>query len=383
MPSRPRIAIACSGLGHIQRGIESWAFDLARGLRHAGMAVELFGGGAMDGVTALRCARRTGAANQRVTTILRRLGGWRYGFGSTYETEQSTFALSLWPRIRRGFDILHVQDPTLALWFEQAHRAGISQPQVIYANGTGEGVATMRRFRTVQLLTEQARAAFLVHESTGTRTFVIPNFIDTGTFKPGDRRQAREAFGLPHDRTIVLCCAAIRRFHKRIDHLLDAFHLMLRQTGEDAMLVVAGARESDTDTLTSYGTQLLGDRVRFLIDVPRHSMPMLYRSADTFVLASLQEMFGIVLLEAMASGLPVACHDNPDFRSIVGPVGSFGDLTNDDALAAAISAAITRSRDPHSADDARRHVEETFSETAIMPRFMVMYDSVMRAPPGR
>ena len=122
----PRIAVACSGLGHVQRGIEAWAGDLAHALNKAGVAVSLFGGAPADGVIDVPCLRRTSRRARILARLFRHVGGWHYGAGSPYEIEQATFSLALWPRIRRGFDILHVQDPLIATWFENAYRRGLS-----------------------------------------------------------------------------------------------------------------------------------------------------------------------------------------------------------------------------------------------------------------
>ncbi len=140
---------------------------------------------------------------------------------------------------------------------------------------------------------------------------MIPNFVDTSRFCPGEQAVERAKFGLPPDRTVILCCAAIRSFHKRIDVLLQSFDALCRRKKTDAILVIAGGREAETDELIASGTRLLQDRVRFLPDLPRASMPDLYRAGDAFVLPSLHEMFGIVLLEALATGLPVLCNDTP------------------------------------------------------------------------
>ena len=366
-----RVAIACSGLGHVQRGIESWASDLARGLRRAGVAVSLFGGAPATDVIALPCLKRTGRANRLLTGTFRHIGGWRYGAGSPYEIEQSSFSLSLWPRIRRGFDVLHVQDPLIAMVFERAHHMGISAPRVIYANGTGEDGNVMRRFGNLQLLTPQAREEWQAPPDQS--VFMIPNFVDTTTFTPGDRQSARARFGLPTDKVIVLCCAAIRRVHKRIDYLLSEFATIPRQ---DALLVVAGGREPDSDAIIAEGTRLLGDRVRFLPDVPREHMPELYRAADVFVLASLYEMFGIVLIEAMACGLPVVCHDTAGFRAITGPAGNLCDASVPGGLAAGIVALLDPETRSAFARRARLQAEQQFSETVVIPDIIAMYRSV-------
>ena len=57
------------------------------------------------------------------------------GIGNNYDVEQALFALALWPKIRTRYDILHVQDPTLALILDRLYRLGLSRPRVILANG--------------------------------------------------------------------------------------------------------------------------------------------------------------------------------------------------------------------------------------------------------
>ena len=376
MSASPRIAVACSGLGHIQRGIESWAADLTRALRRAGADVTLFAGARAEGAVALPALRRTGAAATTLTGGLRHLGGWRYGMGSAYDVEQTSFAFHLWRHIRRRFDILHVQDPMIAIWLDRAHRAGLSRPKVIYANGTGEGAAVMRRFSFLQVLTQTAADAWMPQKPADQMAFAIPNFIDTTRFQPGDRAGPRARFGLPPGQTIILCCAAIRRFHKRIDSLIQAFAAV----PSDAMLVIAGGREADTDELIAEGTATLGDRIRFLPDLPRDRMPDLYRAADAFVLPSLHEMFGIVLLEALATGLPVLCNDTLDFRAIVGRGGLYRDLGADGELAAGLACLLDPAIRAPLAAAGRAHVEQHFAEMAVTGAVTAMYRTIQAAP---
>ena len=165
---------------------------------------------------------------------------------------------------------------------------------------------------------------------------MIPNFIDTARFTPGGRSAARAALGLPQEPLIVLCCAAIRRDHKRIDYLLREFAAAAFAPGREVLLIIAGSRETDTDDVMAMGRALLGERVRFIVDLPRQQMPTLYQAADVFVLTSLFEMFGIVLIEAMAAGLPVICHDEPNFHYVCGPAALYADLRNETGLAAVL-----------------------------------------------
>lgn len=328
----------------------------------------------MEGATVLRTFRRTSRAAATLAAALRNVGGWRYGMGSTYDVEQTSFAFDLWLRIRHQFDILHVQDPLIATWLDRAHHAGLSRPKVIYANGTGEGASVTRRFSFLQFLTKSAADNWRLQKPPRQTVFTIPNFIDTQRFMPGDRAVARARFGLPDGPAIILCCAAIRRYHKRIDSLLRAFSNL----PTDSILVVAGGREADTNDLINQGIALLGTRVRFLPDLPREDMPDLYRSANLFVLSSLHEMFGIVLLEALATGLPVLCNDTPDFRAIAGPGGLFRDLSIESEFAAGLSCLLepaTLALGPAG----RAHVERNFSEATVIGSIIAMYRSVQMA----
>src|SRR5262249_20233701 len=133
---RPAIAIACSGLGHVQRGIEAWATGLASALSRCGVNANLFSGGHVDGAVALLCVRRTSRSAAFLAGAFHYFGGWRYGVGSRYEVEQTTFALQLWRHIGGNFDILHVQDPLVGSIFSRLRRMGMSRPRVIFGNGT-------------------------------------------------------------------------------------------------------------------------------------------------------------------------------------------------------------------------------------------------------
>jgi len=372
-----RVAVACSGLGHIQRGVEAWAQDLGRALKDAGANITIYGNGNDENVIPIPCLRRTSTGAIWLARALRSFGGWHYGLGSAYEVEQATFALALWPQMCRSIDIVHVQDPVLAAYFEWAHRRGLCRAKVIYANGTNEGAKTMREFAYLQCLTAASFEAWKLQKPPKQKIFMIPNFIDTAVFSPGDRRQAREALGLPLDRHILLCCAAIRRHHKRIDYLISEFAAALAEAHCDAMLVIAGARESDTDELIEYGKALLGDKIHFLQNVPRDQMPYLYRAADIFTLASLHEMFGIVLLEAMATGLPIICNDSQEFHAIVGPAGYYCDLSSKGSLAKAVIHLLEDGTRALLEGEARRHVEAYFSVKAVLPQILQMYLSVL------
>jgi glycosyltransferase involved in cell wall biosynthesis len=366
-------------LGHVHRGVEAWAEETAAALHRRGVIVSLFGGAPGPGLLeSLPCMRRGKGAARSLARVFRRLGGWRYGLGSAYEVEQTTFAFFLWLQVRREYDIVHVHDPTIAKILDHLYRLGLSRPRVILGNATGESVEALSHLGVVQELSPDATSRWPRRD--GKRhpaVFYVPNFINLKTFSAGDQEVARRRFDLPADALIVLCCAAIRRFHKRIDYLIREFAAFAEGYAGAAFLVIAGARESDTDALIALGRELLGERVLFLVNVPRPEMPQLYRAADLLVLSSLFETFGMVLLEAMATGLPVICYDTPTFRHVVGPAGLFADISEENGLARALLAMGQPGVREALAQAARAHVEANFSERVVVDQLLEMYNRVV------
>lgn len=373
-----RVAVACSGLGHVQRGIEAWArdLDLALSRQRASVEVSLFAGAPLERALALSCWHRTGRVAKSAIRILAPLGGWRFGMGSTYEAEQTSFALSLLRHIRRDVDILHVQDAGIARFFAKARRLGLSRPRVLFANGTGDGPAVLGRFDYLQHLTPDASQAWAGRKPAHQRSYMIPNFVNPAQFTSGNRRSARKRLGLPDDVTVVLCCAAIRKTHKRIDYLLQEFAGARQATTENLILVIAGGEEAETPELIVMARDLLGDSVRILVNVPRPEMSDLYAASDIFVLPSLFELFGIVLIEAMASGLPVLCHDAPNFHYVAGDGAIYRDFSKPGGLRGGILAMLQPERRQVLAQRAQQHVRQTFDEEVVIPQIIQMYQDI-------
>jgi 1,2-diacylglycerol 3-alpha-glucosyltransferase len=308
--------------------------------------------------------------------------------GKPYEIEQSTFALRLLPQLRRErIDILHVQDPQLAILVQRARKLGLVGTRVILGHGTEEPLGFIRKIDYLQHLApwhlEEARKAG-VWKPTWT---AIPNFIDTDRFTPVGAN-LRHELGIPPDAIVVLTAAAIKRSHKRIDYLLQEFaRLRSARPQVPVWLVAAGGWETETDELVRIGQETLGDRVRFLVRFPRERMADLYRSADLFVLCSLKEMMPIALLEATGSGLPCLVHRHPIMEWIVGPGGEAVDMAAQGALTAALESWIgsPQSR-ANSGREGRQHCVNHFGRERVIEQILDYYQFVLthdRLPASR
>jgi len=154
---------------------------------------------------------------------------------------------------------------------------------------------------------------------------VIPNGVDTREFVPG--LESRTALGLPERPVIALFVGGLGTPRKNLDTVLHAL-------GEvpDMHLAVVGAHEA-----TPYprlARQLaVDDRVHFLGF--RRDVPAIMRAGDLLVFPSRYEPFGLVLLEAMASGLPViTCRTAGGAELVTEDCGVVVDEPNDVAAVA-------------------------------------------------
>lgn len=384
MSRRPRIAIASSGLGHVTRGIEAWADDLGSALAARGEDVLLCRGSG----TATRpyeqvvsCFPRESSGNLRLQKWLPKKGSWRFGLGSGYAIEQTSFAFNLIRLLRRKrIDILHVQDPQVAVITQRAWKLGLIRTRTILGHGTEEPPDFLRRIEFLQHLApwhlEQVRECG-VWKPTWT---AIPNFIDTKRFAPGRSESLRAELGIPPDALVILTAAAIKRKHKRIDYLITEFDRLKQRAPElPIWMIVAGGWEPGTDQLVSEGNRLLGNRVRFLVRFPRERMPELYRAANVFVLCSLFEMMPIALVEACASGLPCIVNRHPVLEWMTGPGGVRIDMATTGNLTGALEKLFSDPPRLHELGAAARsHCLENFSRDAVVGRILEYYQQVLR-----
>jgi glycosyltransferase involved in cell wall biosynthesis len=146
----------------------------------------------------------------------------------------------------------------------------------------------------------------LVLKSYGitTPTEVIPTGIAPESFVPGDRAAFRKKYGIAQDRPMLLFVGRVAH-EKNIDFLLKVAD-RVRHDIPDVLFVIAGegpARASLAHEVTALG---LGANVMFLGYLNRNTeLNSCYCSADIFIFASRTETQGLVLLEAMAQGVPV------------------------------------------------------------------------------
>ena len=127
---------------------------------------------------------------------------------------------------------------------------------------------------------------------------------------------------------------------KNLGILLDAYEQLAGDGRTAPRLVVAGGATADAGPWLERLQQTpLRDRVQHIGYVPHHERERLYAGARALVLPSLDEGFGLPVLEAMSAGLPVIVSDRGSLPEVAGTAGTI--LRADDAAAWASAIART------------------------------------------
>lgn len=181
------------------------------------------------------------------------------------------------------------------------------------------GRFALRSATTLLAISQHTRA--YVQRLAGPRpVHLLYNGVDTRRFTPAaserERQEARARLGLPLDRLVLF---TVRRlvFRNGLDTLLDACRLLRDE--RDVLAVIGGTgpeRAAMERYIEAHGLR----NVRLAGFIPDGLLPDYYRAADVFVLPSLTgEGFGLVLLEAFASGIPAIATRSGGPEEVVEP----------------------------------------------------------------
>ncbi len=239
--------------------------------------------------------------------------------------------------IRNGdFDVMHVHEPVspgisaVALWAAQG-------PIVATWHSSMEkSRALQSMFYLAQTVLEKARGRIAVSElarrtlvdHVGGDAVLIPNGVDCAAFA-----EATPFPGWPGPGKALFFLGRLDEPRKGLDVLLAALP-RIAERHPDVRVLLAGP--GDADDITKKLPREVADRLTFLGTVSEEDKVRAFHSADVYVAPNTGgESFGIVLLEAMASGTAVAASDLEAFRRVLdnGTAGRHFTNGDPDALA--------------------------------------------------
>lgn len=205
---------------------------------------------------------------------------------------------------------------------------GIPFVQTFGQTGASRAEAYLAGQADAVIAASAADAAVLI-DGLGTpadRTWIVPPGVDLDLFSPRDPEpEVRRGFGLEPERPIVVMAGRIgpRKGHDLAISALAELHAM---RGWAPLLAVAGGPEAGqaewAASLTLLAQDLgVGSDVRMLGPMHRDEVADLLALASVVLVPSLEEPFGMVALEAAASGTPVVAARSGGLPEAVGPGG--------------------------------------------------------------
>ncbi len=202
---------------------------------------------------------------------------------------------------------------------------------------------------------------------------VIPSGIDPERFHTGiDGSKLRSRLGL-EDKTVFIYVGRMGK-EKNLKLLIEAFPLILKER-PDSVLIMVGDGPSREKCMKYAEEKGIGDRVRFPGFVSDGELPAFYSMADAFVFPSKFETQGLVALESMAVGTPVA---GIRFRAIPDFIedGKNGYLFNDSAESCA-EAALKAADAPQSVISAGIETAKRYSRRLCAEMLLDLYEEVI------
>ena len=213
--------------------------------------------------------------------------------------------------------------------------------------------------------------------------FELPFGVDTTRFFPGEKSSTLcRKHAIQEQQPTIVFVGGMDTAHafKGIPVFLDALLLLKRKQQCPQVIFVGDGdlRVSFEQQAFAYGLQ---SYVRFVGSVSHELLPDYYRMGDLFVLPSIHraEAFGMVLLEAMASGLPVIASDLPGVRTIAKEGGLVVPPNNPSAIAAAIVSFFEAPLSFHTAksQEVRKIVEKTYTWHTVCQTLDNKYRSLL------
>jgi len=247
----------------------------------------------------------------------------------------------------------------------------------------------VNRFSDAEIaLTESKKKVKIKEGIKKDKIVVIPNGLDITKLtisqitRTDYEEEIRKRYGINKNAFVFGNLGRISR-EKGHDILLDAYKKFLGTDmyhSKDFMLFIAGGGESEDEIRKLAATKGIADKVIFTGEFPPEDLVKYYSAFDFFVFPTLAEGFGLVLIEAMYSELPVICSDLEVLKEVAGDTvtyfraGDSSDLA--EKMIEAYEKYVNNENIPHL--QGKQRVTELYTIKAFTNSYVSLYERLLK-----
>jgi len=241
-----------------------------------------------------------------------------------------------------------------------------------------------KKFGTSQHADEMIAASQYIAQGVercfGRPAKTVPNGVDPGLFRFDEARRTatRKMLKIPDNAPVLITVAALQG-RKGIDKVLDVVGRLQTTLPDNRYILCGDGNTRDREALHAKVDSLgIGKNVLFMGN--QKDVSGFYNAADLFVFLPEFEGFGIVALEAMASGLPLVVSNGSAFPEILADGGGvMVDPSLPDAIAGVIRSLFAdRDRMAKLGAEGRASVEKTYSWDAVAGQLEAIFENQLK-----
>jgi len=212
---------------------------------------------------------------------------------------------------------------------------------------------------------------------------VIPTGLQPSSFTPGDGVTFRDKYSIAQERPVLLFVGRVAH-EKNIGFLLQVVE-RVRQEVPDILFVIAGEGPALAGLEVDVDRMGLTENVQFIGYLDRHTeLNSCYRAGDIFVFSSRTETQGLVLLEAMAQGVPVVSIAEMGTRDVLREgQGVWIAREEVEDFSGKVTKLLADRQARKALGELGREYALQWSSGSMAERMLAFYQGVIRATPSR
>ncbi len=322
----PVVFLPCSGVGHINRGYESFTLQCFENLKDSkefNLILLKSAGKTSKNEINILCIRRDSKLADRIFKIFKL---------KQYFSEQISFCIGMLPSIiKYKPSLIYYSDTPSGNIFAKLRKYFGFKYNLLLCNGAPKLAPFLVEDHLQQLLKSTIEKAVANGTPIKQQT-LLPLGLSITTqpdFLTIDKTAIKLKFKLPVNKKILISVGAVSQFQKRMDYVVKEFaHL----DSNEYFLIILGNISYDSKPVLDLATSLLQPDSYLIKQVKSNEVADYLSIADYFTLASFSEGFGLVLIEALQAGLIPIVHDYDVVHEVLQQYGVFGDLSKENVM---------------------------------------------------